>query len=154
MQECTGTSFAAGIRSFFVLGELEQSLLDIVKVSQDMATLLRSLGKRQNRERAMRMIFDDVDADHSGEWSLQEFNTFQQALGKEALHEVILAELFGGASTISFDKFMTTYENYPAARLVEMIRQLGIGRGQAPVYGYSKDSVKTDTTLLIYRFAW
>ncbi|KAG2901597.1 hypothetical protein PC129_g11419 [Phytophthora cactorum] len=127
VEECTGISLAAGIRSFFVVGELDQSLSDILHLSQEMATLLQSLGKRQNRERAMRMIFDAFDADHNGGWSLQEFNAFQQALGKEAILEATLAELFGGASTIPFDKFMATYERYPAARLFEMIRRLGIG---------------------------
>ncbi|KAL4159709.1 hypothetical protein PRNP1_000282 [Phytophthora ramorum] len=127
VEECTGTSFAVGIRSFFLLVELEQSLVDIVEASRDMSAMLHSLGKRQNRQRAMRMIFDAFDANHSGEWSLQEFNTFQQALGKEALLEITLAELFGGSSSISFDQFVTIYENYPVAKLLEMIRQLEIG---------------------------
>ncbi|KAG6598099.1 Myosin-like protein [Phytophthora cinnamomi] len=127
VEECTGTSFAAGIRSFFVLGELDRSLMDIVKSSKEMGMLLHNLGKRHNRECAMRMIFDAFDADHSGAWSLQEFNTFQQALGKEALLEVTVAEIFGGTSTISFEQFIDTYASYPATKLLEMIRQLGIG---------------------------
>ncbi|EEY66880.1 uncharacterized protein PITG_17457 [Phytophthora infestans T30-4] len=73
------------------------------------------------------MIFDAFVANHDGGWGLQEFNTFQQALGKEALHEATLTELFGEASTIPFEKFMAKYENYPATRLFEMIRRLGIG---------------------------
>ncbi|ETP54500.1 hypothetical protein F442_00789 [Phytophthora nicotianae P10297] len=127
LEECTGLSFAAGIHSFFVLGELDQSLSDVLDRSQEMAVLLLSLGKSQHREHVMRMIFDAFDADHNGGWSFQEFNAFQQALGKEALLEATLAELFGGTSTISFEKFMATYENYPAARLFEMIRRLGLG---------------------------
>ncbi|GMF42935.1 unnamed protein product [Phytophthora fragariaefolia] len=127
-QECTGTSFAAGIRSFFVLSELDLSLMDIINASRDMGDLLHNLGKRQNRERAMRMIFDLFDADHSGTWSLQKFNAFQQALGKEALLEGTVAEIFGGVSTISFEQFVETYASYPATKLLEVIRQLGIGR--------------------------
>jgi hypothetical protein len=115
------------------LGELDQSVADIVQASQEIARLLHSLGKRQNRERAMRLIFEAFDADHSDEWSLPEFNTFQQALGKEALLEATLTELFGGCSTISFEKFVSTYENYPAARLFEMMRQLGIGKKQVRI---------------------
>ncbi|GMF15693.1 unnamed protein product [Phytophthora lilii] len=111
---------------FFVLGDLDQSLLDIIKASQDMAALLNSLGKRQNRHRVMKIIFDTFDSDHSGEWSFQDFNTFQQALGKEALLEVTLAELFGGVKTISFDRFIATYENYSAANLLDMVCLLGI----------------------------
>ncbi|KAE9043009.1 hypothetical protein PR001_g5966 [Phytophthora rubi] len=95
VEECTGTSFAAGIRSFFMLGELDLSLMDIIKTAKDMGMLLLNLGKRHNRERAMGMIFDAFDSDHTGVWTLQEFNTFQQALGKEALLEVTVAELFG-----------------------------------------------------------
>ncbi|KAE9252626.1 hypothetical protein PF004_g1897 [Phytophthora fragariae] len=127
VEECTGTSFAAGIRSFFMLGELDLSLMDIIKTAKDMGMLLLNLGKRHNRERAMGMIFDAFDSDHTGVWTLQEFNTFQQALGKEALLEVTVAELFGGASTISFEQFLETYARYPATKLLEMIRQLGIG---------------------------
>ncbi|KAL3668257.1 hypothetical protein V7S43_006351 [Phytophthora oleae] len=127
VEECMRTSFAAGIRSVFVLGELNQSLSDIVKAAQTMATLLQSLGKRKNRERAMKMIFDAFDTDQTGEWSLQEFNTFLQAIGKEAFGEASLIEFSSGASTISFDKFLKMYENYQSARLLEMIRQLGIG---------------------------
>ncbi|POM64553.1 Myosin-like protein [Phytophthora palmivora] len=72
------------------------------------------------------MIFDAFDADHNGEWNLQEFNTFQQALGKESVFEDTLTNLFGESSVISFEAFLKTYETYPAARVLEMIRQLGV----------------------------
>ncbi|RLN73324.1 hypothetical protein BBJ28_00005864, partial [Nothophytophthora sp. Chile5] len=111
---------------FFVLGELDQSLAELVQYSLDMAAILRGLGKRENRERAMRAIFDTFDIDRSGDWSLHEFNAFQQALGKEALAEVTLTEVLDGLSALSFAQFTAIYESYSAAGVLAMIQQLGI----------------------------
>ncbi|KAG1706558.1 hypothetical protein DVH05_001706 [Phytophthora capsici] len=127
VEECLGTPFASGIHSFFVLGELDQSLSDIVNTALDMATLLQNLGEKKNRERATKMIFDAFDTDQNGEWNLQEFNTFLQTIGKEAFREASLIEFSGGSSAISFDKFLKMFENYQSARLLELICQLGIG---------------------------
>lgn len=59
----------------------------------------------------------------------QEFNTFQQALNKEALDEASLMQIFPDVSTtaISFEMFTALYRRCTAADMLVLFQKLGLG---------------------------
>jgi hypothetical protein len=64
-------------------------------------------------------------------WCYQEFNSFQQALGKDALDEDAVKHIFSIEASaddhITFDMFADLYKNCSAAEMLALFQALRVG---------------------------
>ncbi|TMW57417.1 hypothetical protein Poli38472_003342 [Pythium oligandrum] len=147
-ERMTDCKLASLIRSFYASIELDKSLADLARSGESVADELDQLARKTTREKILTDIFTRFDVDNDSTWNLEEFNTYQVALGTSAMTEVEFRELFGGNREVPAAGFLNCYEKSSTEDLTGTIRRLGYGSLRDLVCGSMSVNLSVDPTQL------